>query len=216
MQFYLLAPLLLFAMARAKVTQGVAATVAVALFGLFAWRFGGLPRYLTFFLAGAMIDRSRWRPSAAVALLSFLAFAAIFCAVLLTPAWRPMVVFPSIPPPETTHRLSVLLAFATLPLAAYTLGNRSDALDRHSGDLAYSVYLFHPCVLMVANYLAGFHNPTRVLISHWLWLLVLPGSLAVYLLVDRPAEVLRKRFVEARIRKAAPAPQYPVAEPVGT
>ena len=216
MQFYLLAPLLLLVMARARASQGVAATVAVALFGLFAWRFGGLPRYLTFFLAGTMIDRSRWRPSGRMALLSFLAFAAIFFVVLLTPAWRPMVVFPSIPPPETAHRLSVLLAFATLPLAAYTLGNRSDALDRHAGDLAYCVYLFHPCVLNVANYLAGFHNPTRVLISHWLWLLVLPGSLVMYLLVDRPAEVLRKRFVESRIRKGALAGPYPVGEPVGT
>lgn len=215
MQFYLLAPLLLLAMGRARISQGVAATAAVALFGLFAWRMGGLPRYLAFFLAGALIDRSRWRPSARIALLSLTAFAAILCAVLLTPAWRPMVVFPSIPPPETAHRLSLLLAFATLPLAAYTLGSRSDALDRHAGDLAYSVYLFHPCVLMIANYLAGFHNPMRVLISHWLWLMVLPGSLAMYLLVDRPAEVLRKRFVEARIRKGAPARPYPVGEPAG-
>ncbi len=216
MQFYLLAPLLLLGMARARVAQGVAATVAVGLFGVFAWRLGGLPRYLAFFLAGVMIDRSRWRPSAGVALLSFSAFAAILSAVLLSPGWRPLVVFPSIPASETAHRLSVVLAFVTLPLAAYTLGNRSDALDRHAGDLAYSVYLFHPCVLMVANYLAGFHSPARVLISHWLWVMVLPGSLAMYMLVDRPAEMLRKKFVEARIRKGAPVGQYPMAEPVGT
>jgi peptidoglycan/LPS O-acetylase OafA/YrhL len=216
MQFYLVAPLLLLAMTRARVSQAMVATAGVALFGLFAWKMGGLPKYLGFFLAGALIDRSRWRPSGRMAFFSFMAFAAVVWTVTLTAAWRPLVIFPSIEPSEAAHRLSVLLAFVTLPLAAYTLGRPSDAVDRHAGDLAYSVYLFHPCVFMIGNYLAGFGTPARTLMAQWIWLLVLPGSLAMYLVVDRPAEVLRKQFVEAMVRKGAAAQRYPIAEPVGT
>jgi hypothetical protein len=69
---------------------------------------------------------------------------------------------------------------------------------------------------MVANYLAGFPSHARQLLSHWAWVLVLPGSLAIYLLVDRPADVFRRRFVQSRMRKGPANERYPIADPVGT
>jgi peptidoglycan/LPS O-acetylase OafA/YrhL len=215
MQFYLLAPLLLLAMARARVTPAILAVLAMAVIGTLIWKTEWLPRYLALFLAGSLIDRSRWRPKRGLALASVAAFVVIVSALLLNPAWRQMVIFPSVQPSDPVRALNVLLAFITVPMVAYVVGNPSDAVDRHAGDLAYCVYLFHPCVYMVASYLAGFNSPARQLISHWLWLLVLPGSIALYLLVDRPAEVLRKRFVEARVRKGRSDAQYSIAEPVG-
>ena len=216
MQFYLLAPLLLLALARARIFASVLIIIGLAITGLFVGTTVGLPSNLVFFLSGAVIDRSHWRPGRGIALASLAAFAGIVCAVLLTPAWQPLLIFASVPMSEPSYRLTLILAFVCLPMVAYTLEQPSDALDKHAGDLAYSVYLFHPCVYLVANYLAGFPSPTRVFLSHWAWLLVAPGSLAVYLLVDRPAEVLRKRFVASRLRKGVVARQYPIAEPVGT
>ena len=216
MQFYVVAPLLLLALSRMRVAYGVLAAIGATIIGLLAWKSEVLPRYLMFFLAGALIDRSSWRPSGKLAVASMLTFLGLVCVVVLTPALRSLLVFPSVYPSEAAHRFGVLLAFATLPVVGYTLWQPSSEADCHAGNLAYAIYLFHPSVYVIANYLAGFKSPTRVLMSNWAWVLVLPGSLAIYLLVDRPGEVLRKRFVASRVRKAAPAPQNPIAEPAAT
>jgi peptidoglycan/LPS O-acetylase OafA/YrhL len=216
MQFYFLAPLLLVLLNRSRQALAVGAMVAVALLGLFMWKLESLPKYLCFFLAGVLVDYAGWRPAARTALLSAGAFAGIVAAVLLNPHWRSVLIFPYSVSSDPARRLCTFLAFVGLPFAAYIVSHPSDTLDRHLGDLAYSVYLFHPCVYILANYLSGLPSPLRVTLSRWLWLLVLPGSLAIYCLIDRPADALRRRFVEWRLRKGTAAQGYRMAESVAT
>jgi len=216
MQFYLAAPLLLLALDRLRVWEGLLVTAVAGGVGLWWLREETLlTRYLMFFMTGIMIDRSRWRPSWRWAVGSIILLGIVLWVTIATPALRPLVIFPEGNPDEAVYWLSVLMALIAVPLAAYTLRQSTDALDRHAGNLAYSVYLTHPCVWMVRTYFKGFHTPFRMMITTWSWVLVIPCSVAVYALVDLPAERLRKRFLITRMREAQAIPGKGVSEAVG-
>ena len=239
MQFYVLAPLLLFAIGRLKVRHALLAALGVTLICLALlwssqayllldvtfwpspaaallpwWQNQVLPRYLAFFLAGALIDRAQWRPTAPLAAASAAGWLALVVLVRVVPACQTLRVFSWDFPFQF---YSSLLVLVSLPLVAFCLSQPSDSVDRHMGNLAYCVYLFHWPVFVAWQYCLSYGDPRHLLIARFLWLLVPAGSLALYYAVDQPGERLRHRFVEAQMRKPVPVPAaFPAAESLRT
>jgi peptidoglycan/LPS O-acetylase OafA/YrhL len=230
MQFYVVAPLLLFAIARLKVRDAIffAAGLSAVCIGVW-WRKDAflahysqsanaqaqvwwnlvLPRFLAFFLAGILIDRAQWRPSGRVAAGSAGAWLTLVILGTLCGVQPVLVSYDQ--PPYLFQFYSALLVVAILPLAAFLFCRPSNSMDRHLGNLAYCVYLFHACVWIAWQYCAGFADARHLLIARFLWILILPGSLAIYLAVDQPGEKLRRRFLNSQLRRHPVTPVSPVA-----
>jgi peptidoglycan/LPS O-acetylase OafA/YrhL len=211
MQFYLIAPIVIFL--TYGITKGVAGRAAVAvLFGLCVLGFLCLPlgvnlgAYLLFFAAGCALAHLRWRPSIAVALPCALAAFAIYLGTLYLAPSSNVASYWSTGASDLRWPALAFVAFA-FPAIAWLLEQKSDHLDRILGDLAYPVYLFHLIPFLLLDHVRRFHNmaaPGRDAVDI---ALVAIGSLAIYLLIDKPIERKRRKYIaqKAALGSAEPA-----------
>jgi len=92
-------------------------------------------------------------------------------------------------------------AYLFIPFAIYTVNQLSSKLDRSLGDLAYAVYLFHWIpVTVVFNACPYLGSPARYVLT---LVVVLVGSVAIFVLFDKPMEKLRHAFVKSRLKEKA-------------
>jgi peptidoglycan/LPS O-acetylase OafA/YrhL len=206
LQFYLSLPLLWLAAQRVPGWQCV-------LLGFLAWGLGiwlmalgtwNFLLYLPAFAGGMWLTRSRWQPSAGLALAGVAGF--LLAGVVL--AQWPVTLLLLIKGPGlglVTEHLGHLAWSALLfPGVAWVLAGPSSARDRQLGDVSYSLYLVHsPLITLLAAVLA--------LDGLALKLVALPAillaTLLLYLWVDMPLESARRH---------SPAVSWPAFAPLNS
>jgi peptidoglycan/LPS O-acetylase OafA/YrhL len=205
MQFYLALPLLTLLIAKLPPRWRVAALVGAAL-GFAPWIISDgyhalIVNDLTFFVAGIAIYHASELP--APIRLAWICLASFFVIVLTCiaiPALRGLVVTPEHVIPSPVQRyfglFSTLTALLVIPFIRYSVRLRSDMLDRHLGNLAYPVYLFHwiPYLYFFSHFGSLPPLPRLKFVAIQL-IVVAVGSLLIYVFVDQPCERLREKFI---------------------
>ena len=188
MQFYIALPVVLWLIAcvdkQRRTMLAVGGGALLFAIGIMADRYGVMTVLL-------------WWPAFAVGIWIFLgrvnapgwaaaASAALFVALLATPWLRPLLIKGE----EIwwADTATVVLCATLVPLVAWNLRQRSDAFDRHMGNLSFPFYLVHyPLVHAIT---AGGHS---TLLYKGLALIVsLAVAIVVYLAIDRPLDRVRK------------------------
>ena len=210
MQFYLLAPFILalirpgtlrFFPMRVGLIVLMASGSLILFFKTDAPHVG---RYLSFFLAGMLTYAWNWRPSGKAALVSAVLFVFAVIVLISVPGLRDLI------GPEGTRaanhllhtenvHLSAVGAMLLLPAIAYVVRLPSTRADRHFGNLAYSVYLFHYIPKMVMDNMGHASALSRPMWLLVYWSVVALGSVVLYWFFDRPIDTLRQRFVRFRL-----------------
>lgn len=204
LQFYLLAPLVLVGMKRkpvAAVAFVIGACVAVALLYDQVPLAGYLPYFMIGMLAAqypAFIFDKRY------AIGSLIALSLLLATFLFTPGLRSALIGGVHPGPlyKYNEALNVAVALVSVPFVLGTVKNASGDLDKLMADLSYSVYLFH----WIPDLIVAFYFPELATKSHAFRAVCLGGvlgltysvALLITLLIDRPANRARARFVRAR------------------
>ncbi|MDB5458164.1 MAG: acyltransferase [Caulobacter sp.] len=198
LQFYLVTPLVVVMAARwplaAIAATGTFCATAVCL----GWP-DTLPKYLVFFLLGAVASDRSLRASPAAALASIVGFVLVVLFVLASP-WRGLLLGGSGDHHALTPLANCALALTLLPFALFTVTQPSGKADAAAGDLSYIVYLLHwPAALWLAMVAAQLPTLQRLPYAG----LAVGGTLALGLVIwaayDRPINRLRARWVASRL-----------------
>ena len=206
MQYYLGAPLLLVALGRKPavvflltIAAGIAVTV---LYGR-----PTLATYIPCFMAGMLAAQhpTLLRSKRCVA-TSLAATTMLIATPLIVPGLRSLLLGGTDPGPLYRYNelLNVVVTLACLPFALSTVRNRSGKTDQLMADLSYSVYLFHWIPHQLVNqYLPGLATAPRIERAFGLcaiFVVTYALSALITLMVDRPANRARARFVHNRLR----------------
>lgn len=199
LQFYLLLPLLWLAMSSLSSAPARWCFAALLILGsaagwLLSWSMGIelVLAYLPLFVAGAAIHLHGLRAGGRAAALSVAAFALVglaFCAI--TPL-RPYLLY-GMDNPVQNDLFAFLWPCLLLPFVAYNVRCPSDALDRHLGNLSYSLYLLHYPVIVILRDIVGrdFTDLEKLLL-----LCLMPVvAFVFYLAIDRRCERLRRDVI---------------------
>ena len=209
MQFYLLAPALIWLLHR--LSHPVAWVAGGALFVLpisHFWRGGSadvpvLIPFLPFFVGGLLIHRTQWQPSRTMGVWALAAVVMALAIGMTVPELRAgmwIVGRHSSPPMNGVMLLWVVIAALSLPVIARNVHRASALLDRTLGDIAYPLYLFHWMPRECYYALGGPSRPAWQAVA----LLILNftcafgGAWMIYKMVDRPLDRLRSRWVARR------------------
>ncbi|QGM96291.1 acyltransferase family protein [Methylocystis parvus] len=201
MQFYLIAPIFVFLVARNLYVLVACVGLSILSKGL-----GGaatVAPFLLFFGLGVAAASHKMLPSRALAYRSLyaalallLACALIFAANLaLGGTQGALLAFG----PKT----NLLIALLMTPWAIYTTQQKTGALDRMVGDMSYIVYLLHWTVIGALHTGEGGYIERLILCSEAL-ALILVASYAIWALFDRPIGKLRSAWVANRRVDRAP------------
>lgn len=205
LQYYLVTPLLLFALRRKPATVLLLTIAAGAAFTALYGR-PTLATYIPCFMAGMLAARYPMLVSSPrYVVASVAATLAVIATPLLVPALRSLLLGGINPGPlyQYNEILNVLVTLTCLPFALSTVRNRSGKIDLLMADLSYSVYLFHwiPHQL-VALFLPGLAVAPRLDRAITLGVVIAftyAVSVLITLFVDRPANRARARFVHRRL-----------------
>jgi peptidoglycan/LPS O-acetylase OafA/YrhL len=148
MQFYLIAPVLLWAtsvLRRPSLVLGLTLPMTAILLANSKSNSPIVLPYLLFFAIGMVAYVFSWRPSAKLELLSATASAAVLIIAVALPMTRSLVFVGAHPGPlsDFNGQFCVDLAACTAPFAIATVWRRSPKWDRGLGDISYVVYLVH-------------------------------------------------------------------------
>jgi peptidoglycan/LPS O-acetylase OafA/YrhL len=224
MQFYLLAPLLIFLfvrlgnIGRSLVISGF---LGWLLFFLYKGGYSQLAHlwlFVGFFLIGVSIELNQWKPSRNLGWGSMLVFAVITLALAVFPpthrgVWTSGQEALSNPNTFSSHLVNlwwVLGAVLVAPFVAWNVSQASPSFDRMLGNLAYPLYLFH---WIPRQWYYHFSQTNE---AHWKQLALLAanffaasmGALLILWVIDQPLDRLRAVWVESRKAKAkAPLPE---------
>ena len=199
-QFYLVAPLIIFLISRSAYAVFICLLISVCS----KWLGGGVTvaPFMYFFgigVAAAILDL---KPTPRLAWTSLFATLAIivFCLALLAKTMmfgpftdQPLLAFSS--------RTNTLIAVTMIPWALYTVRQESSSNDRMLGDLSYIFYLLHWSVLGALRAGEGDYLH-RFLICAFALVLILAASWFIWAYYDRPINRLRAQWVARRV--AAP------------
>ena len=211
MQFYLIAPVVVF-----LISRNIYALFICALFTLFSQWFGGsttVAPFLYFFGIGVASASRGLKPGRGLAYGSLVTTMIVLlsCALMLVrdvmldePHKAPLLAFGS-----TT---SFLIALMMTPWALYTTRQMGGAKDRMFGDLSYIFYLLHWSVRGALKTGEGSYVDRLLLCSEAL-VVILAASYVIWFLFDRPINKLRSAWVSGR-RSLAAAELIPGAQPV--
>lgn len=206
MQFYLIAPLLIF-----LVAKNVYVLLGCVALSLLSQKLGGPTSVLTFLyffgigVASALHDLRPSRRLAYGALFAALAVMAV-CAAILTKnlmlgggtAGAPLLAF--------SGKTNLLIAVLMTPFALYTTRQTSGAADRMFGELSYIFYLLHwPVIGALGTGEGGYLQ--RLFLCTEAVALILALSFLIWRLFDRPIGKRRSAWVSGRLISLEPALQ---------
>jgi peptidoglycan/LPS O-acetylase OafA/YrhL len=195
-QFYLVAPALIFFLSRNVLALGVCALVTA-----FSSKLGGattVAPFLLFFGIGVAAASHGWRPTKgmAYASLSLTSMTIFLCALLLIkdislgePHSAPLLAFSS----PTAMLIAVLLT----PWALYTTTQKSGPRDRMLGDLSYIFYLLHWSVIGLIGTGEGSYAH-RILLCSEALVVIFAASYLIWRVFDRPLNKMRAAWVAGR------------------
>lgn len=188
--------------------SGLVALLAIATLAYFEFHIG---RFAIFFLIGVLLWKLRWAPSFRWAWASAAATIAIGAALWISPDTHCFIA--GFPNEGVTEQLkagnklvSALLALVAVPFVAWNVRVPSDSVDRHLGNLAYSVYLFHYIVQFAFDLMISFRGWPKLVELSLQAVLVAAGSLGLYWCIDHPTDRLRRAWVKSRRLSAPGAP----------
>ena len=205
-QFYLIAPFVVVALHRLSARHALGVTAALAVMTVY-FCFAGWTDihrdnvklvfyFLGFFAGGILIHRLNYVASRRAALLSLAILAACPAALTAYPGTRGIfIALVDARLLALNPGISAIGTFVALPLISRIVAKRSSALDLHFGNFSYALYAFHvvPATVYYARYgllhSSTRHGPLAVALGA-----ALIGSLLIYLCIDRPFEILRKRL----------------------
>ncbi len=203
MQFYLIAPFLIF-----FISKNMYVALPFAFGSLFAQKLGGagtVAPFLYFFAIGVVAARHRLIPGRKLAYGSLFATLALLtlCGLVFTKK----LMF------GEAHE-GTLLAFNTssnllvtmliIPWALYTTQQKGGKQDRMFGDLSYIFYLLHWSVLGAMHTGDGSYGD-RLLLCSEAFVLIFAASYAIWFLFDHPINLSRSAWVARQRSEAAPA-----------
>jgi len=210
MQFYLIAPVIIFLLSRNIFFLGLCAFVTIA-----AQKLGGavtVAPFVLFFGIGVASACGGLQPSRKLAYGSLFATLAVLIFGAATLA-KSVLLDPSHPAPlafgSTTN---LLIAMLMVPWALYTTRQRGGAHDRMFGDLSYIFYLLHWSVIGALKTGEGSYVERLVLCSEAL-VLIFAVSYLIWRLFDHPINKLRAAWVSGRRALYEKARALAAAEP---
>lgn len=189
LQFYLLLPLILTALALPR----LAIAFGVAALAVLGWwldnRYGvtTLAKYLPAFLIGVLIQRHAWTPSERIANLSLLGFGAMTAITAFTPFITKIGT-----DPFDQDIWAVAWMAPLVPYVARSLTVRGGRMDRDFGNWSFPLYLVHFPIIAYATAHYGQAMPVKIAAAGVACLL----ALAIYYAVDRPIDAWRVRLTE--------------------
>ena len=213
LQFYILFPLLYLIFHKVDRRAAVSAlvcwsaiSVAILYFRSGAVMTEPLPQILVLFMIGAAAARWRWVPSRALTLASAGLVVGMLGFGLSVPALRDMILGGSNSGANFVYNpvFNLILALAAVPLALSTVHVKSSKLDRAFGDLSYIVYLMHwPAFIFVHNNFGELPPLQRLPYALMALAVVFMGSVAIWMLWDRPINRARHAWVRGRMRPSS-------------
>ncbi|WP_442756340.1 acyltransferase family protein [Methylocystis sp. JAN1] len=206
LQFYLVAPLFIFLVAR-----NVYVLIACMALSVLSRALGGattVAPFLLFFGLGVAAASHKIIPSRRLAYRALYATLALLflCSLIfakdlaLGETQGPLLAF--------GVKTNLLIAVLMTPWAIYTTQQRTGATDRMIGDMSYVFYLLHWSVIGALGTGEGDYAQRFLLCSEAL-IVILAGSWLIWLLYDHPISKMRAAWVASR-RVAGPQP-LPVA-----
>ena len=209
MQFYLFAACALawlLAPGRARTTAVLLLALAGMAVGLGFVAAGGsliepcLPLWISYFLAGVLIQRTGFRAGSQLARGSGLLFLAVLAVAAATPALRAVVWQSGQARPDDGTLAAVVTFLSPLllvPLVAYNVHQPSDRLDRWLGNWAYPLYLFHWIPRLFYYQHTDWSRPwwTNAALLAANFAVALAGSALILVFVDRPLERARAHWI---------------------
>lgn len=201
-QFYLIAPLLIAAMARSTpgtlIACAACSSLVVALGA--GW---SVAYYIVFFAIGMTAAKADWRPSPRLAWGALALTAAVVLLWMVSPLRSALIESDRYLAPRGYREMADLIfAVMMMPWTIYTVSQRETRIDRALGDLSYLVYLFHEPLYQTFNFATESHLG-RVLMKFGILGVILLVSVIVWLVVDRPSNRARSKWVSGRIRLAS-------------
>lgn len=206
MQFYLVAPVLLWAARRAGAVSAVLVAAAVSAMAAIAMRVELLPAYLVFFVAGIVAAQSRWRPTSREIGVPIALIGVASLALLVSP-FHSLIIVGAHPGPWSAYNgaYDVALALAFIPWAIASTHRKGGASDKMFADLSYAVYLFHWIGVEWLNHAtAGKGHVERLTYIAALFVLVMVVSWLAWKVVDQPLNRMRSEWLSRRIQSAKP------------
>ncbi len=213
MQFYLLLPLLAALPLFRHWAKGQGILVGAAILFPLNLFFGEQVRWsvavhLSFFLLGMWIFKSGWTASRKMARAGIALLGGIVLTTLILPQTRGLLLGGSHPFDPVLIRyngaFSAVCALLILPYVSCSLRTVSNSQDRHWGNIAYPLYLFHWMPHVVFSHYFGALPPGQRIIYLALEVVVdLAGAVLLYFVIDRPCDSLRAKL----IHKIGKAPQ---------
>jgi len=214
MQFYLLAPLLVWLAARLNSagqpssflmprTAALIAVVSLLVFSLHTFlesRGTLLSSYIFCFILGILTSTSGYKPGRKLALASI---GIILLTALLSLIRSDLRLLFGPDAARTSNEYwhlmnsyaCAVLALVAIPYMAYSVRLPSSGWDRELGNLSYPLYMFHFSVIFLfenVSRLASLPFVPRTLMA---LTVIAIGTLAVYWLIDRPAEKWRRKHL---------------------
>lgn len=201
LQFYILAPGLIWLMARghARLTLVTAGLLGIAAASLHLKAF--VPQHLFWFCVGMAASTIDWQPSGRLA-WSGVALAAVTSLALLISPIRDVILGGANPTP--LHRFNELynvgLALCLAPYAIWSTRQKGGAWDGAFADLSYVVYLLH---WATGNWLAAHaaHLATgpRIVVTAGAVVVTLGASWLIWRYFDKPINRQRAAWVRKRL-----------------
>jgi len=209
MQFYILAPLLLWVMSKVNSLLLFAIALLVSVYAVYTtgFRYNNLQAYICYFIVGMIIYRNAILFSVKTVKATLFLIAGIITACYALPVLRQNFLN------EEAHfgvlyycqLLNHFLPFLFIPFIAHNLRQKSTKADRAYGDFSYTLYLVHWIVIAVYSRLYTFSGFSFFRIGYIVaaFALIVFLSLAVYYWFEKPMETIRRKLV-ARMSEAEP------------
>jgi peptidoglycan/LPS O-acetylase OafA/YrhL len=192
LQFYLLAPFLIWRMASSLlIVIAAVSLVASFYFGL------GLLSCAIFFAIGIYAAKIQWRPGVVVMAGCGTAIAVLIGTCLAVPHLNSLILVGAHPGPlsKWNDELQVAIALFAIPFAIYTTGNKSGRIDRILADASYTLYLVHWPLLQWANTHRIINRETDLCA---VFLSCILSSVVLTMYFDGPIQKIRQRWLNAQ------------------
>lgn len=198
-QFYILFPLI-FAAVISRNRFAIASTISILI--ALTWFFGfqhSLLVYSGFFLIGMFISQTHWQASPLIQHASLMVLFLLIFGVFVYPESRASLLAGQgvmIADQDVSRLLDVVMAIVVTPFVSVNVRVKETPLGYHAGNLSYPIYLIH--WVLLAPYVTWYGGlPGRERLPYFAGYLVVSFvvSLFIYVIIDRPSDRLRRKFV---------------------